>query len=121
MRRLPPSVLLALAALTVAGCASNEVAPARDGVVRLVTDDYRLTPQAVRVPAGRVTFSVRNTGQQPHNLVIARRGRERARLTTMFPGETERVTVRLARGTYRMSCSLSHHDVLGEYGTVSVR
>jgi plastocyanin len=121
MRRLLPALLLLAAAAAMAGCASNEVAFRRDGVVHLVTDDYRLTPQAVRVPAGRVTFAVRNTGRQPHNLVITRRGRERARLTTMFPGETERVTVRLARGTYRMSCSLAHHDVLGEYGTVSVR
>jgi len=119
MRRLLP--LAILAALLTAGCNRGETVRMPRRAVVLRTDDYRIAPQRVRVRPGRVTLTLRNTGVGPHDLVLQRRGRTRARVPTVLPGEHRTVTVRLHRGTYRMTCSLPHHDVLGEYGTLSVR
>jgi len=119
MRRLLPLAILAVLAAT--GCNRGDTVRATGRTVALVTDDYRITPQRVRVRHGRVTLSVRNAGAGAHALVLIRRGRTRVRVPTVLPGDRRTLTVRLRRGTYRMSCSVPHHDVLGEYGTLSVR
>jgi uncharacterized cupredoxin-like copper-binding protein len=120
----PPFVLLLLApaAAAFAGCTHDEVARAGGRTVAIVQRDYRLDPQNVSVPHGRVTFEVRNASKGPHNFAIrsassARRGR----LATLMPGESGKLRVRLRRGTYTMYCAIGHHEQLGEYGTIEVR
>jgi plastocyanin len=120
MRRLLP-LFAALTVLTATGCNRGATARAPDRTVRLDLSDYRISPQRVRVKPGRVTFLVRNSGHGVHNLKISRRGRVRLDVPAIRPGESQTVTARLKHGTYRMYCSLAHHEVLGEYGTVSVR
>jgi uncharacterized cupredoxin-like copper-binding protein len=70
---------------------------------------------------GRVTFHVRNDSRAPHNFQLRRGDREKGRIPTLKPGQSGMLTVRLRRGSYTMSCGLAHHEVLGEYGTVTVR
>jgi plastocyanin len=117
----PLLLLAALAALAGSGCNRAEVTKVPGQVVELTTSAYRISPQKVRVKPGRITFRLRNTGQLPHNWQLKRRGRVRARISTLHPGESGSVTVRLPEGTYRMYCSDAHDEELGEYGTVSVR
>ena len=120
MRRLL-LLLAALTVLTASGCNRGATVRAPDATVRLALSDYRITPQRVRVRPGRVSFVVRNDGHGVHNLQLKRRGRVRVTVPALHPGQSRTVTARLTHGTYRMYCSLSHHEVLGEYGTVSVR
>jgi plastocyanin len=120
MRRLP-LLLAALTVVTAGGCNRGATVKAPGGTVRLELTDYRISPQRVRVRPGRVTFVVHNRGHGVHNLQVKRRGRVRVAVPAIPPGGTRTVTARLGHGTYRMYCSLSHHEVLGEYGTVSVR
>ena len=120
MRRLLLlSAVLPLLGLSACNRGSTDVVPG--STVALKLTDYRIAPQRVRVKPGRITFTVRNTSRLPHNWLVAGRGRVRARIKTMLPGESGTVTVRLGHGTYRMYCSQAHDEQLGEYGTVSVR
>jgi plastocyanin len=120
MRRL--TLLIAcVPVLALSACNRGEVARAPGGDVSLTLTDYRIAPQRVRVAPGRITFDVRNDAHLPHNWQMRGRGKVRGRISTLLPGESGTVTVRLRRGTYRMYCGLGHHEELGEYGTVSVR
>lgn len=119
MPRLP--LLALLAALALSGCNRGDVTVVSGRTVSITQDEYRLVPQRVRVKPGRVTFEVRNASRGPHAFQVKRRGRVVVRIPTLLPGESGSTTVRLRGGTYRMFCALSHHEELGEYGTVSVR
>ena len=107
--------------LALAACNRGEVARVPTGEVALTQTDFRLSPQRVRVPPGRITFTVRNHARLPHNWQLRGRGGIRGRIKTLLPGETGTLTIKLKRGTYRMYCAIGHHEQLGEYGTVSVR
>jgi plastocyanin len=120
MRRLP-LLLAALTVLGASGCNRGATVKVPGATIRLDLGDYRIRPQRVRVAPGRVRLIVRNTGHGVHNLQLKRRGRVRVAVAPIKPGGSRTATVRLRRGTYRMYCSLAHHEVLGEYGTVSVR
>lgn len=121
MRRLLLTTACCVLSVTAAGCTRAETVRVEGAVVELSTTDYRLSPQQLRVAPGRVTFRVTNDDELHHNWVLERNGREKARIPTMPPGETGTVTVRLRRGTYGMTCTVTRHTVLGEHGTIEVR
>ena len=120
MRRLACLVTAGLA-LASAGCDRTGVAQVRGRTVQLVQTAYRIAPQHVRVGPGRVTFEVHNTSRMPHNWVLERGGTRVGRITTLLPGESGELQVRLRKGTYVMRCAVGHDDELGEHGTVIVR
>jgi plastocyanin len=122
MRRLlVPLVIGPLLAVALAACNGGDVAVVQGQTVSLTLSDYRIAPQRVRVKPGRITFTVRNDAHGAHNWAVRGRGKVRGRIGTLLPGESGTLTVRLKHGTYRMFCSIGHHEELGEYGTVSVR
>lgn len=125
MRRLRSTCALLALAGAAAGCGGPDPVAVDGPVVEIATADYRMSPQAVRTDRGRTTFRLRNAGTLAHNWVLKReRGdeeRELARIATIKPGATDEVTVRLRPGTYRMVCTVTRHEVLGEHGTVEVR
>lgn len=126
MRKLP--ALFVLGALAFAGCGGDtDPVRAPDGVVRVVLDEYKITPQDISVPAGRVRLVARNDGILTHNLAVeaderaaGSPRRQFGRTPTARPGETVRGEVTLAPGTYRLSCTLANHDDLGQFGTLQV-
>lgn len=122
MRR--PLIIAAagLCALAAGGCERAPLTPADGATVALVATDYRLHPQRVGVAAGRITFRIRNDGRVPHNLQIRKSADDvRARVSTLLPGESGSVTVRLAPGRYEMLSTVTRDEQLGERGTVLVR
>jgi plastocyanin len=122
MRRPFVTLLCIPAAAALAGCTDDQVARVPGRSVTIVQRDYRLDPQNVSVPHGRVTFLVRNGSKGPHNFVIrSASGARLGRIATLKPGESGKLTVRLRRGTYTMYCAIGHHEQLGESGTVRVR
>jgi hypothetical protein len=130
LRRATVAVAAALGAAALAGgCGGGDDLDrvARDGVVRVALREYRIDPQDWRVPAGRVRLVATNRGRLAHNLVIesetTQEGQEAerfARTPTALPGVTVRATANLRPGTYRLACSLSGHDNLGQFGRLEV-
>jgi uncharacterized cupredoxin-like copper-binding protein len=122
--------LLVTAALGASGCGDDVAythAPDRRVSVRL--DEYRVLPEHIQVTAGRIAFVARNTGRLTHNLVVVQFKRPLGDevekqygepTKTLFPGETGSTTVDLEPGKYRLICTISNHDNLGQYAELKV-
>ena len=129
-RRATTLAALALAASTVAaGCGSDPpYTPAAGHTVRLRLDEYRVLPQRVTVPAGRIEIVARNTGRLTHNVAVVQFDRplgedeekQYARTPTAHPGDVVRTSVTLRPGKYRLVCTIANHDNLGQYGELKV-
>lgn len=123
-------VALALAGSGVAGCGSNTTTPdlvLKDGgTLRVKLTEYRVSPQRVDMKAGpdgfaHLVLQATNDGDVPHDLAVGRGGYIIGRTTTIKPGQTAVAKpVALPVGTYRIFCTLSNHDVLGQYGFLVV-
>jgi plastocyanin len=123
-------LLLVLAALVATGCGGAIAytrAPERRVDVRL--DEYRVLPEHIQVTAGSVTITAHNVGRLTHNLVVVQfkrpLGNEDEKqygqpTKTLFPGETASTTVALRPGKYRLICTISNHDNLGQYAELKV-
>ena len=123
-------LLVALAALPLSGCGATVAytrAPDRRVAVRL--DEYRVLPEHIQVTAGRITITARNTGRLTHNLVVVQFKRPLGDevekqygnpTKTLFPGQTATTTVDLKPGKYRLICTISNHDNLGQYAELKV-
>ena len=126
MPALPSRALAAAVATALAACAGcgESASVAVDATpLRLTLSEYRVEPQAVRVPAGRVTIVVRNSGTTVHRLEIRSNDRTRTLASSppLRPGETTRLVVELPPGTYVDTCAVERHDTLGEHGTIVAR
>jgi uncharacterized cupredoxin-like copper-binding protein len=123
-------LLLATAALTAGGCGSAVVythAPDRRVEVRL--DEYRVLPEHIQVAAGRITLVAHNSGRLTHNVVVVQFKRPLGDevekqygepTKTLFPGQTASTTVTLEPGKFRLICTISNHDNLGQYAELKV-
>lgn len=90
-----------------------------DVTVDVGAKDFAYTLDRSAVPAGSVTFVVRNSGPSPHTFNI--RGNGAARGTGVFgAGETATLTVDLAPGRYTYFCSIPGHEQLGMIGVLTV-
>ena len=121
-RHLTAVALAAAVALPATGCADDSPPTrVRDGRVKVTLDDFSIAPQRIRAAPGRVTFAVVNRGAVGHTLRVMRGEREVAGLKTLQPGASGTATGRFAKGDYDLVCVLGNHDVLGMYGTLTVR
>ncbi|MFL5816911.1 MAG: cupredoxin domain-containing protein [Conexibacter sp.] len=126
MPALPSRALASAVATALAACAGcGEPAPVGIDTtpLRLTLSEYRVDPQAVRVPAGRVAIVVRNGGTTVHRLEIRSGDRIRTLASSppLRPGETARLLVDLPPGEYVDTCAVERHDTLGEHGTIAAR
>jgi uncharacterized cupredoxin-like copper-binding protein len=122
-------LLLATAALGAAGCGDVAYTHAPDRRVEVRLDEYRVLPEHIQVTAGRITLVARNTGRLTHNLVVVQFKRPLGDdvekqygepTKTLFPGQTASTTVDLKPGKYRLICTISNHDNLGQYAELKV-
>jgi uncharacterized cupredoxin-like copper-binding protein len=115
-------IAAALAALALGGCGGpGPASEARDGRVEIVLDDYLIRPQQLRAEAGELTFAVTNRGRLGHNFRVRDRRGEPVAVTTLLPGDSASETVTLARGDYKMLCTVANHEQLGMTGRLVVR
>jgi len=117
------------AAAVAAGCGGEPAAVTVPGsTLRVTLDEYRIQPQNARMTAGRIHLVARNTGQLTHNLVVESitddptKEKVYGRTDTAHPGQTvtERDPITLKPGRYRLACTISNHENLGQYGTLTV-
>jgi hypothetical protein len=126
--------LAALAALLLSPLACGDDEPfaraQRDGRIAMTLDEFRLDPQKVFSPTGRVRIVATNRGRLTHNIAIEEddenlepgvQPREYARSRTAHPGQTVVARATLRPGRYRLVCTLANHDNLGQYGVLIVR
>jgi plastocyanin len=92
--------------------------PARTGVDE---GEYYLYPTRAVVAAGVVELDPVNLGMDEHNLTIEDSHGRALGLVTVQPGQTQTIHARLARGSYRLFCSLYNHAALGMSSTLTVR
>jgi len=128
-RRAPLFALLALCAALLFGCGRDApYVPASGHTVILRLDEYRILPQRVTVPPGRIRIVAHNDGRLTHNVGVVQFDRplgedeekQYGRTPTAHPGETVRTTVNLKPGKYRLVCTIANHDNLGQYGELKV-
>jgi plastocyanin len=72
------------------------------------------------LPAGTTIVEQYNAGSDPHNLILERKGAVAFAFPTLDPGLNQRQTVKLARGTWTLYCSILDHRDLGMQATLSV-
>jgi plastocyanin len=122
LRRGSPVLALAF---VLAACSGNPasaapVAPVPSGVIALEAKEYSFTPAAITIPAGSSTFSVRNTGREPHEFEVLSGDQSLGKAPAFAVGVTGALTVTLAAGGYTFACRLNGHDQLGMTGTLTV-
>ncbi len=101
----------------------GDPAPALPSFVSVAAREFSLTLSRPLVGAGDVRIELRNSGEDPHNLVVSPDGSHSplASFSTLDPGLYERRTVSLAPGRYQLWCSLESHEALGMTVTLRVQ
>jgi hypothetical protein len=98
-------------------------APALPSFVSVSAKEFSLTLSRPLVGKGSVRVELRNTGEDPHNLVLSPEGTHTplASFSTLDPGTYERRSVTLAPGRYQLWCSLEGHEAAGMNVTLRVQ
>ncbi len=117
------ALVLGLAAV-LAACGgpagSNAPQPSAEGVVNVDASEYRFAPAAISVPAGAVTFRVRNVGAIEHEFEIFKGEAVVDEIEGLVPGLVKDLAVTLEAGDYTYVCKLAGHEEAGMKGTLSV-
>ena len=124
--RLAPILLVAAA---LGGCSGDPPVEIEGRELRLELDEYRITPQDVKITPGRLRIVATNVGRLTHNVKIVKINpddREAPPIEidgtrTAQPLDTESTTIEaLKPGEYRLACTIANHDDLGQYGKLIV-
>lgn len=124
------AVLLAALALTLAGCGEDDPVRIDGRELRVELDEFRIMPEDVSVAPGRLRIVAVNVGRLTHNLHVVKEDEEDREAPptdlggtgTAQPGETATFTFQdLDPGEYRIVCTITNHDDLGQYGELIVR
>src|SRR4029450_6794767 len=97
--------------------------PALATFVSAAAREFSLTLSRPLVGAGKVRIELRNSGEDPHNLVVSPEGTHDplAAFSEIDPGTYERRSVTLSPGRYPLWCSLESHEGLGMSTTLRVQ
>lgn len=89
--------------------------------IDVMKDQIRLSHAHTR--AGPVSFAVKNTGTEPHTIVVKSAGGGINRTSTIPPGQFVIMTVLLGTGDYEVYCAEGDgaHRKSGELSTLAVR
>jgi plastocyanin len=83
---------------------------------------FKLTGKRTCVPGPTVSFQLRNTDAQEHNLYaegIAPAAARRAIVATVAPDQTVEATTTLSAGEWRLFCSIEGHETMSRALTVT--
>jgi plastocyanin len=129
LRTAAPLAALAAAALALGGCGDEEPVRADGRTLRVELDEFRILPQNSVVSAGRLRIVGTNIGRLPHNVKVVRLDEEDREAPpteiggtgTAQSGETATFTFEdIKPGEYRIVCTITNHDDLGQYGKLIV-
>jgi uncharacterized cupredoxin-like copper-binding protein len=145
-RRWAWALVLVLAALAVAvplTVARRQEPTPRGTPVNLLLKDFKVLGDAAVVPAGTVSFRVRNEGPTTHEVIVVRTDHAPDKLPLQDDGLTvnedadginlldeaegldiddrETMVLRMAPGHYVLYCNLEGHYLGGMYAALTVR
>src|SRR2546421_10215379 len=80
--------------------------------VQVLLDEYKIH-MPTTIPAGEVTFNVKNTGGHKHNIEINGRGIDAKPPHDLDPGQSADLHTHLDPGTYKVWCPVGPHANLG--------
>jgi uncharacterized cupredoxin-like copper-binding protein len=114
-------------AAMMGGSAVGNGAPAGVRTIHVKLGEMWVKPDYTSVKAGKVTFAATNTGQVEHELMIERvplkmdgpgRPNEEAAqgmIEDMEPGDSGKMTLKLAPGSYVLFCNVTGHYAAGQH------
>jgi uncharacterized cupredoxin-like copper-binding protein len=127
--------ILALVAAGCGGGSSDTKTPATQSV-GVALAEYSISPDTHRISAGKITFSVDNTGKQKHEFVVLRTDTHAGLLPKekgeaseegsigeigdLEPGQSKTITFDLAPGHYAFICNLPGHYTGGMHANFNV-
>jgi hypothetical protein len=119
----------AIASLALTGCGTSASVRTSSHELAVTLTEYRIAPQTVSVPAGRLRLVAHNRGILTHNVELERgsldSGERRVVLAvihTLLPGATGTVvTGPLAPGKYLLVSAVGNQTTLGMAATLTVR
>ena len=83
-------------------------------------DDYVIRMPDT-LPAGDVTFDVKNVGKHAHNIRLRGPGVDAALPNNLRGGESSALDVHLNPGTYHVTCPVGPHAMMGMRTTLTVK
>ena len=143
-RRWALALVLAALALAVSLTVARRQEPTPRGTpVNLLLEDFKVRGDAAVVPAGTVSFRIRNQGPTTHEVIVVRTDRapdklplQRDGLTVNEDGpgidfldevegldidDSQTLILHLAPGHYVLYCNLQGHYLGGMYAALTVR
>jgi hypothetical protein len=131
-RHTSPARLIALGlavAAGVSGCGGGRTVRIDGHQLALRLDEYRIVPQSVSVPAGRLRIVARNSGILTHNVAVelGYRGAGGSpiilgQVRTLHPGASgASKQLNLRPGRYVLASTVANQADLGMTGTLIVR
>ncbi len=106
---------------------ANTEAPAQQAgpaaTVQVREREFKITPSPAAIAAaGKVTFVVENTGKIQHDLALEGAGVPASTKTPLIsPGQSAKLTVTLAAGTYTLYCTVPGHRAAGMVAKLVVK
>jgi len=89
-------------------------------VVTATETEYSIKLSPSTFTPGTYTFTIKNTGTMPHDLVVNGPGVDHQASSTVQPGDTGQLTVTLQQGSYELWCSIDSHKDQGMDMTIQV-
>lgn len=103
----------------------------REGGLEIGLAEWAVTLESAAIRPGRVTFAIHNAGTRAHGFEIEAEGADssgsgsgdglKAEGALLDPGDSERLTLDLAPGVYKVECLVDGHDDLGMEILLEVR
>jgi uncharacterized cupredoxin-like copper-binding protein len=136
-RSMPVAVAVLAAVLLGTGPSPGMATTAAASKVNVVLKEWSLKASPVRIPAGKVTFVVRNAGKVKHEFVVLKTNKApkalpmkgaraseagaKGEIGVVKPGQTKRLTRTLAPGKYVLICNFPGHYKLGQRAGIVVK
>lgn len=94
--------------------AASPAAKAPSGsTIAVVETEFSITLPKQTFAPGTYTFTIKNTGKFPHNLIVEGPGIDKQKSPTLTGGKSGTLTVALTKGTYELWCGVDKHKDKG--------
>jgi plastocyanin len=115
------SFVLFFAMVTAVIVFGVEKSEASGQTVPVTESEFKITVPAEQLKPGELTFDVRNDGKIQHDLVVSGPGvTGQAKTPLINAGQSGKLTVTLAAGSYTLYCSVAGHRAAGMVAKLTV-
>jgi uncharacterized cupredoxin-like copper-binding protein len=116
VRRFSLAIVSLVAAALLAGPALAARAHSTATAVTVTATEFKFKLSKASVPHGKVTFTLVNKGNVPHDFKIAGK-----KTPLVSPGKSAKLTVTLKKGKSAYLCTVPGHAAAGMKGSLTVK